>query len=114
MNWLTDAPAHYRLRAALEAGKCAVRKLDSGWYLFLHLGADGLPHPSHASALAAAVKMRVCKPYDKASNSGSFCFDSLLSQVGGIKFDEHCIECFAAAGYTVDNSRRKPRSTDES
>lgn len=49
---------------------------------------------------------RVCKPYDKATNSSGWCFSSLLCQVLGVKFDEQCLRCFAAHGYTVDNDAR--------
>lgn len=37
-----------------------------------------------------------CKPYDKTTNSGGYCFNSLLSHVLGTQFDESCLACFAA------------------
>lgn len=47
-----------------------------------------------------------CKPYDTHPNEGGFCFGSLLCKVLGVKYDEACMRCFAAAGITVDNDAR--------
>lgn len=48
-----------------------------------------------------------CTPYDRQTNPhGGYCFASALSKLLGVKFDDCCIECFAAAGITVDNASR--------
>lgn len=47
-----------------------------------------------------------CKPYDAATDTGGYCFGSLLSQVLGVKFDECCMDCFAVNGDVVDNDSR--------
>jgi hypothetical protein len=54
MRWMTDAPAHYRYRAAREAGKRVIRKIDGEWWVF-GLAAIGLRYESHAQALAAVT-----------------------------------------------------------
>lgn len=49
-----------------------------------------------------------CQPYDEQTHRGGFCFESLCCKVLGAKYPQRCLECFAAAGRTVDNSGRKP------
>jgi hypothetical protein len=52
-----------------------------------------------------------CTPYDATTNTGGFCFSSLLCRVLGVKYEDQCIACFAAAGYTVDNAARPTERT---
>lgn len=47
-----------------------------------------------------------CKPYDRSKPGSGFCFGSLLCKVLGVKYDEQCMKCFAAAGEVVDNDIR--------
>lgn len=47
-----------------------------------------------------------CKPYNRETNTGGFCFTSLLNKVLGTRYDDSCMACFAAAGITVDNAAR--------
>lgn len=46
------------------------------------------------------------RPHDSATHKGGYCFDSALCKLLGVKFDEKCMECFAAAGITFDNDAR--------
>jgi|GraSoiStandDraft_1057264.scaffolds.fasta_scaffold1261774_1 hypothetical protein len=49
---------------------------------------------------------KVCKPYSDETREGGWCFGSLLCKVLGVRFDEQCMKCFAAAGVTFDNDAR--------
>lgn len=49
---MTDADAHYRYRAAREAGKRVIRKIDGEWWVF-GIAPYGLRYESQAQALTA-------------------------------------------------------------
>lgn len=44
-----------------------------------------------------------CTPYDSTAHKGGFCFTAAVCKLLGVRFDESCMKCFAAAGITVDN-----------
>lgn len=47
-----------------------------------------------------------CTPYDSTTHSGGFCIIAGICKLLGVRYDESCMKCFAAAGITFDNNAR--------